>query len=256
MKNSPEARSNLIDGSPHSRHSSRTRPTTCRLTQSFEARYPLKKGSANVSSAYVYIVASQVTELMTALAEVLIEERLQVPDPSFAKPTPLPLENNLFQKLHRSPSLSSSTSAQPSVLSQSQNSPSTDKKIASNHTLVPSVIGSYETPSTEQKCTELKFEYNPQLMSRPSEMLCPQTAESQTLGSLDAGYHQQCTSITPPFSYNHAGKTINMPPSFSSHPTCEDHSHEDLRLITLRLHNTLRTDINLLMTDRIPKDSC
>ncbi|KAK5670143.1 hypothetical protein QVD99_003383 [Batrachochytrium dendrobatidis] len=65
MKNSPEARSNLIDGSPHSRHSSRTRPTTCRLTQSFEARYPLKKGSANVSSAYVYIVASQVTELMT-----------------------------------------------------------------------------------------------------------------------------------------------------------------------------------------------
>ncbi|OAJ44630.1 hypothetical protein BDEG_27840 [Batrachochytrium dendrobatidis JEL423] len=37
---------------------------------------------------------------------------------------------------------------------------------------------------------------------------------------------------------------------------CEDHSHEDLRLITLRLHNTLRTDINLLMTDRIPKDSC
>ncbi|KAK6091328.1 hypothetical protein MT418_008157 [Batrachochytrium dendrobatidis] len=30
---------------------------------------------------YVYIVASQVTELMTALAEVLIEERLQVPDP-------------------------------------------------------------------------------------------------------------------------------------------------------------------------------
>ncbi|KAK5671557.1 hypothetical protein QVD99_002050 [Batrachochytrium dendrobatidis] len=60
----------------------------------FEARYPLKKGSANVSSAYVYIVASQVTELMTALAEVLIEERLQVPDPSFAKPTPLPLENS------------------------------------------------------------------------------------------------------------------------------------------------------------------
>ncbi|OAJ40085.1 hypothetical protein BDEG_23862 [Batrachochytrium dendrobatidis JEL423] len=94
MKNSPKARSNLIDGSPHSRHSSRTRPTTCRLTQSFEARYPLKKGSANVSSAYVYIVASQVTELMTALAEVLIEERLQVPDPSFAKPTPLPLENS------------------------------------------------------------------------------------------------------------------------------------------------------------------
>ncbi|KAL5032249.1 hypothetical protein RTP6_000389 [Batrachochytrium dendrobatidis] len=123
------------------------------------------------------------------------------------------------KKLHKSPSLSSSTSAQPSVLHQSQNSPSTDKKIASNHTLVPSVIGSYETPSTEQKCTELKFETNPQLMSRPPEMLCPQTAESQTLGSLDAGYHQQCTSITPPFSYNHAGKTINMPPSFSSHPT-------------------------------------